>query len=333
MAQYTEQFYHAHKAGALSSARAVVPFVQQLLQPAAVVDVGCGSGAWLAVWRECGVTDVRGVDGAYVKPESLLIPAEQFTAHDLTQPLRLARQFDLVMSLEVAEHLPAEHAARFVQTLTALGPVVLFSAAIPQQGGVGHINEQWPQYWAELFTRFDYVAIDCLRRRCWHDPAVEWFYAQNMVLYAQRAFVAGHAALQRELINQSGPPPALVHPRKYLAELVAVEELRALAKDLAVIPAGEQFILLDEAQTDALLLAGRRWLPFPERNGHYAGPPVDAAETLAELERLQRGGARWLVVTAPAFWWLDYYTEFNARLQSAHRCVVTNERVKVFALL
>lgn len=332
MTNYTEQFYRDHRAGALRSARAVVPFVQQLLQPASVVDVGCGSGAWLAAWRENGVTDVRGVDGAYVKPESLAIPAEQFTAHDLTQPLQLERQFDLVMSLEVAEHLPADNAAQFVRTLTTLGPVVLFSAAAPHQGGVEHINEQWPAYWAELFAQADFVAVDCLRRRFWHDAAVEWFYAQNLVLYARRDFVAQSAALQRELVNQSGLPPALVHPQKYLAELAAFEELRALAQDLAVIPAGEQFLLLDEAQSDSLLLAGRNWLPFPESGGHYAGPPADDAAALAELARWQHSGVRWLVVTAAAFWWLDFYAEFGAQLQSTQRCVLANARVRIFAL-
>jgi SAM-dependent methyltransferase len=331
MTKYDEQFYRDHQAGARRAAQAVVPFVQQLLQPASVLDVGCGSGAWLAVWREAGVRDVHGVDGAYVNPATLLIPAEHFTAHDLTQPLQLERQFDLVMSLEVAEHLPVAHAARFVQMLTARGPVVLFSAAIPRQGGVEHLNEQWPAYWAELFAQAGFVALDCLRRRFWHDPAVEWFYAQNMVLYARREFAAKHAALQRELINQAGPPPAFVHPQKYLAELTAVDQLRSAAQDLAVIPAGEPFILIDEAQTDELLLAGRRWLPFPERNGYYAGLPADDAAARAELERQEQRGLRWLVVTAPAFWWLDYYAGLGERLQAVHRCVVASERLKIFA--
>lgn len=332
MVHYTEQFYRDHQAGARSSARAVVPFIQRLLRPVSVVDIGCGVGTWLSVWQECGVGDVFGVDGAYVKPETLAIPAAQFRAHDLTKPLALERQFDLVMSLEVAEHLPAQYAARFVKTLTSLGSVVLFSAAIPHQGGVEHVNEQWPVYWAELFAQADFVAVDCVRRRFWHDAAVEWFYAQNAILYVHRAYLEQHAALQHELVPQTGPPLALVHPRKYLAELATVEQLRALAQDLVVIPAGETFILVDEARTDALLLTGRCWLPFPEHAGHYAGPPIDAAAALAELERLLDRGARWLVVTSPAFWWLEYYVEFNARLHSVHRCILSNERVKVFAL-
>ena len=55
--------------------------------------------------------------------------------------------FDLVVSLEVAEHLPKECADIFVDSLVRLGPIILFSAAIPQAGGTCHINEQWPEYW------------------------------------------------------------------------------------------------------------------------------------------------------------------------------------------
>jgi cyclopropane fatty-acyl-phospholipid synthase-like methyltransferase len=61
------------------------------------------------------------VDGAYVDRTLLEIPSERFQPADLRQPIRVGRQFDLVVSLEVAEHLPAECAAAFVQSLTALG--------------------------------------------------------------------------------------------------------------------------------------------------------------------------------------------------------------------
>jgi hypothetical protein len=67
--------------------------------------------------------------------------------------------------------------------LTRLGPVVLFSAAIPGQGGLGHLNEQWPRYWVDLFRAKSYVAIDCLRHRIWDDDGVDWWYAQNLLFY------------------------------------------------------------------------------------------------------------------------------------------------------
>jgi hypothetical protein len=97
--------------------------------------------------------------------ELLEIPKNRFMAVDLERPFQLKRKFDLVVSLEVAEHLPAHCAEDFVSTLTGLGSVVLFSAAAPHQGGEHHVNEQSPDYWAELFQRRKYVPVDCLRKK------------------------------------------------------------------------------------------------------------------------------------------------------------------------
>jgi hypothetical protein len=70
-----------------------------------------------------------GYDGPHVTP--LCIPKDRFAAVDLRQPLPADRKFDLAISGEVAEHLPAT----LVGTLTSVSDVVLFSAAIPGQGG------------------------------------------------------------------------------------------------------------------------------------------------------------------------------------------------------
>ena len=40
---------------------------------------------------------------------------------------------------------------QLVATITKHGDAVLFSAAIPGQGGQDHLNEQWPEYWQKKF--------------------------------------------------------------------------------------------------------------------------------------------------------------------------------------
>jgi len=159
-----------------------VPIILDWVQPKRVVDVGCGDGTWLSVFREQGVIDVLGIDGDYVEPENLQIPVHQFMTWNLTQPVLLNQTFDLAVSLEVAEHLPEESAFGFVDTLVRLSDVVLFSAAIPHQGGTNHINEQWPDYWIALFEAQGYIAIDILRGRIWDNAEVQPWYAQNGVL-------------------------------------------------------------------------------------------------------------------------------------------------------
>lgn len=143
---YDKAFFDSQSDGAQASAAAVVPLVKRLLSPNSVLDVGCGPGTWVARWITEGVTDAIGVDGDYVDRSSLRIPAGQFVAADLEDPLHLGRTFDLVQSLEVAEHLDEVHADAFVASLARHGDTVLFSAALPGQGGAHHVNEQWPSY-------------------------------------------------------------------------------------------------------------------------------------------------------------------------------------------
>jgi SAM-dependent methyltransferase len=197
------------------SAQAVVPRMMELVQPGSVIDVGCGLGSWLNAFVQAGVDDVLGIDGNEADPALLEIPMERFLRRDLTQPLRLERQFDLVVSLEVAEHLPPAAAEPFVQQLAGLGPVVLFSAAVPHQGGVEHLNEQWQEYWAERFEAQGFVTVDCLRRRIWDDPDVSWWYKQNMLLFARPDRVEALPQLKQEALR-GGRQLSLVHPQRFL---------------------------------------------------------------------------------------------------------------------
>lgn len=213
---YTNEFFALQRDRARRSAEVVVPLVLELTEPQSVVDVGCGTALWLVVFAEHGLSDLYGIDGDYVDDSTLEIPRERFLAHDLSRPLELDRRFDLVVALEVAEHLPADRAGTFVESLTRLGSVVLFSAAIPGQGGTNHVNEQWPAYWAELFAAHGFVHVDCLRRRLWHDEAVAPWYAQNALLYVASDELPRRDALARFYDPAEPAPLALVHPTRYL---------------------------------------------------------------------------------------------------------------------
>ena len=217
MTRYSRRFYTSIRQGSRQSAIEVVPLLLDWVAPRSVIDVGCGVGTWLSVFRELGVEQVWGVDGPWVDRKLLEIPHDRFIVSDLTQPLRMDRQFDLVLALEVAEHLPEACAAVFVSSLTGLGPVVVFSAAIPFQGGDRHVNEQWPDYWASLFEKRGYVVVDCIRSSIWKNPNVEWWYSQNVLLYVRRESLENHGFLKRQLDATCIGPLSIVHPRKYLA--------------------------------------------------------------------------------------------------------------------
>jgi SAM-dependent methyltransferase len=309
-----------------------VPLLLGLAEPRSVVDVGCGLGTWLSVFRNRGIEDVHGVDGTWVDPALLEIPRAAFTPADLERPLALGRSFDLAISLEVAEHLPAAAADTFVDSLTALAPVVAFSASIPMQGGTNHVNEQWPDYWAERFEARGYVTIDAVRPRIWGNPRVDWYYAQNLLVFARPAALAVLPVLRREVAGTVRSRLALVHPRGYLEAVGWRQRLLKAAEDLAAsLPHGARVILVDQGLTGGVLAGLRPGVPFLERDGRYWGPPEDDATAICELERL-RARHDFVVFAWPAFWWLDHYADFHRHLRATARCVLDNERAVVFDL-
>ena len=212
---YSGDFYEGMEDANLASARAVVPAVLTYVQPTSVLDIGCGQGVWLKAFVEKGISDVIGYDGDYVEREKLSIPKEKFIAADLEKSLSLDRTFDLAISLEVGEHLSDAVSRAFVKNLTDAAPVILFSAAIPGQGGVHHINEQWPQYWEERFKERGYVPVDCLRHRLWNDKRVAFFYAQNIMFYVKESELSKYPKLQEAYGAGHGQALALVHPNIY----------------------------------------------------------------------------------------------------------------------
>ena len=162
--------------------REVVPIIMNLVKPGSVLDVGSGIGTWLKAFEEAGVQNYCGLDGDYVDRSQLKIPTEKFIPIDLGKSWSLHKKFDLVISLEVAEHLPESSADTFVDSLTSHGDVILFSAAIPGQGGQRHINEQWPEYWQKKFARHGFYFHDIVRPMIWNNENVNWWYRQNIFL-------------------------------------------------------------------------------------------------------------------------------------------------------
>jgi SAM-dependent methyltransferase len=216
MRAYTKEFYQSVLSGSTSSAREIVPLIFELIQPHRVIDVGCGTGDWLQVFREFGVEEILGIDGDWVDISELRIPADCFRVVDLTSGFSVEGQFDLVISLEVGEHIASESADAFVGSLSCLGPVILFSAAIPHQGGTNHFNEQWPDYWVQLFQMKGYVAIDCIRKRVWNNEKVEWWYAQNIILFVKEDYLESQPRLKKEHTLCRDNQLSIVHPRLYL---------------------------------------------------------------------------------------------------------------------
>lgn len=213
---YDSAFFQALEDGVARSANAASDLIVDLIAPKSAVDLGCGTGLWLAALRSRGVADILGVDGPWVPRERLAIPEDLFHEHDLTRTLALDRRFDLALCLEAAEHLPPESAEGLVRALTELAPVVVFSAAIPEQRGEGHINLQWPQYWIDLFAARGYRCSTVLRERLWHVEEIDVWYRQNILCFAAESQVAPLGALFAVETRAGGGPVDIVHPGLFL---------------------------------------------------------------------------------------------------------------------
>lgn len=183
--KYTEAYYKRISQEAIQSAEHVYNALNKLrcdnyFVCDNILDVGCGVGEW----SYCPNEEVKytGIDFKIPK-RSLLIKEERYIDFDLTT---LTDQsfgtYDLALCLEVGEHLPEDKADALVSFLCRSSNKVLFSAAIPYQGGIGHINEQWQTWWAELFEKYGFrPSINQPDIR--NNKQIAVWYRQNIVLY------------------------------------------------------------------------------------------------------------------------------------------------------
>jgi SAM-dependent methyltransferase len=210
-----------------------------------VLDIGCAKGTWLDAWRELGVGTIQGVDGDYVERSQLVIAPENFRAWDLSRPLQLDRQFDLVQSLEVAEHIEPDAAHIFVENLTRHSRgLVLFSAAPPGQGGEFHVNEQPYEYWRAIFASLGFDAYDWVRPQIADDAAISFWYRYNVFLYVHAGRADGLPAAVKATRAAPGAPlrdrsPPLFRLRKGLVRMLPASLRDGLARFKAnYLPSG-----------------------------------------------------------------------------------------------
>lgn len=220
---YDRHFYQRRRQATLHAARRILGLVRTQIAFRSVVDFGCGTGTWLSVAKELGAENVRGYEGSWLKAEWFDEPGLDIQSAALEQPLPVTGSYDLAISLEVAEHLPASRAESFVTELCGAARHVLFSAAPPGQTGDGHIHERWPDYWVALFAAQGYAVRDLIRTQVWDDAGIPYWYRQNCLL-----FVHGAAEMRAGPLN-------LVHPEQFMALQKRQDDLSARALLVAAL--------------------------------------------------------------------------------------------------
>jgi SAM-dependent methyltransferase len=223
--EYNNLFFDYVDSGAMRSAEVFTRLLMPELKAQSMLDVGCGRGGWASRWKAAGCTSVLGIDGDYVDRKSLYVSEDEFEVVDLNKPFDLGRRFNLVQSLEVAEHLRPETSETFVRSLVNHGDIVLFSAAIPGQGGTQHINERPLEFWRGLFAQHGYRSYDFIRPLTSDNRQVEPWYRFNSIIYASDAGRQKLSEPIRKTEVPVGKPLAQVAPASWRMRCTLLKSL------------------------------------------------------------------------------------------------------------
>ncbi len=309
---YDKDFFEGQAERSLISARIILGRLVPLLRPRRLLDVGCGVGSWMRAGLDLGVEEAIGIDGDYVDRDALLVDAHSFIASDLaTQALpdilrtRARASFDLVVCMEVAEHLPHGRAPSLIAELASLGDAVLFSAAVPFQYGTHHVNEQWPEYWSILFRGQGYSCFDFLRGSLWANADVDWWYAQNTLVFARDGSAAADALPQPGRADGRGL--SLIHPENLLANLLGLP--RRFRQDAAAEEAADFRRLVTanlgrDVVPPSLMATARAAASTPEARNVFPWTRTETyqpEQDIADLSRQLGETGDWLAAANAAF--------------------------------
>lgn len=184
---YDREFYLWQREGSYRSAQHVVNIIKRYVMPESVLDIGCGVGTWLKAWQEAGVRKIQGMDANVMPDDVLLVPRDCIKIVDFEKSSLKSERFDLAMSLECLEHISEKRAQYVADVLLASSAdILLFSAAIPMQRGINHINCRPLQYWVDFFKKKGFSCYDIIRPVCIEKALpVNPSYMQNALVFAK----------------------------------------------------------------------------------------------------------------------------------------------------
>jgi hypothetical protein len=190
----------------------IIPIILNLFNRKieSVIDFGCGCGSWLEVCKQNEITNVLGLD-LFCPEEYLRIDKNEFVKHDISKEYNNENKYDLVISIETAEHIESEYKEVYINNLVKSGDIILFSAAIPGQWGIHHVNCNWLEYWVKMFNDRGFDCID-IRYKWWgNNYNIPPIYKQNVVLFVSKDYLK----INKWLYNESVYMGSVIHPGFY----------------------------------------------------------------------------------------------------------------------
>jgi SAM-dependent methyltransferase len=183
-----DSFYYERQHQRLAGpGREIAKWLADNFAPESAIDIGCGSGGVIAGFRDLKVPAV-GLEYSQAAIEMCLAQGLRVHKFDLERDSVVeVEPAALVVSTEVAEHLPEHCASRYVDLCCQLSTsVVVLTAALPGQGGTDHVNEQPNEYWIQKFEdrgwRFDLEKTEACRRE-WEAAGVDILRSRNVMIF------------------------------------------------------------------------------------------------------------------------------------------------------
>ena len=153
--------------------------IEEFLPPgASVIDLGCGMGSYVKHLRKAGF-DCHGVDG---NPNTAELTDNLCSQADLARPIESNQIFDWVLSLEVAEHIPAKYERIYLENLDKLNHNgIILSWGLPGQTGLGHVNCRDNEYVRCRLAAMGYEELSEVTMSMRAQATLEWFQHTVMV--------------------------------------------------------------------------------------------------------------------------------------------------------
>ena len=185
---YKKKFYKNRNKDTVYSAKKIISLIEtEFNKDSLIVDVGCGTGTWLSVLENEYSCKTIGYEGQWIEKHLYEANGELFKMNFENDNLVFdkVKKIDLIICLEVFEHLSNKKCLELIDIFSQNSDLILFSAAIPNQGGTNHINEKKLSYWVKLFNEKGFNLVDNIRNKIWEDNQIKFWYRQNIVLFSK----------------------------------------------------------------------------------------------------------------------------------------------------
>ncbi len=181
---YDKEYHEKIETEERPAAERIADYIFNKFNPSSIIDYGCSTGIYLKPFERYKI-DLKGLENSSDALENKLLNEVEYC--DLTIPLKLEYTSDFSLSIEVGEHIEEQYADIYVKNICDNSfKWVLFSAAIPGQSGVGHINCQYKDYWIKKFEK-NFFIVDYVETKLFLDYLVTgyhmgWMKTNGMIL-------------------------------------------------------------------------------------------------------------------------------------------------------